>query len=197
MTATAAAIIWAVGIIIWIAIRFPHQKRARRLKVARHQRSNGERAALLAAGIGLVVVPVVHLTTKVLRFADYSFFPLAGWIGMVILLVFLWLFRESHRQLGKNWSITLEIREEHKLVTGGIYRYIRHPMYSAFWLWAIAQAFLLPNWIAGFSGLVGVAILYFSRVAKEEAMMRESFGAEYEAFCATTGRIVPKMGQPK
>ena len=38
------------------------------------------------------------------------------------------------------------------LVTNGIYRRIRHPMYSAFWLWAIAQALLLPNWIAGPAG---------------------------------------------
>src|ERR1700723_2703443 len=48
-------------------------------------------------------------------------------------------------------------------------------MYSAFWLWAIAQALLLPNWIAGFAGLAGFGVLYFGRVAREERMMLETF----------------------
>ena len=55
-------------------------------------------------------------------------------------------------RLGRNWSITLEIRDSHRLVTDGLYRYVRHPMYTSFWLWAIAQALLIPNWIAGLQG---------------------------------------------
>ena len=90
---------------------------------------------------------------------------------------------------GKNWSVSLEIRDEHQLVTDGLYRYVRHPMYSSFWLWAIAQFFLLPNWVAGLAGLIGVAILYFFRVGKEEAMMRGRFGEAYDQYsCAHRAR---------
>ncbi len=64
-------------------------------------------------------------------------------------------------------------------------------MYSSFWLWAIAQAFLLPNWFAGLAGLTGVAIFYFARVGKEEDMMRAAFGKEYEAYAARPGRVAP------
>ncbi len=193
MSEAVAAAIWVVGLIAWWAIRIPHQRRARRQEVKSHNRSSGERAALAAAGTGLVAVPILYLVTGALQFADYTFQPLLGWIGTLIFLAFLLLFRESHRHLGKNWSITLEIRQEHKLVTGGLYRYVRHPMYAAFWLWAIAQAFLFSNWIAGLSGIVGVGILYFSRVGKEEAMMRASFGDEYEEYCHKTGRVIPKF----
>jgi protein-S-isoprenylcysteine O-methyltransferase Ste14 len=49
---------------------------------------------------------------------------------------------------------TLEVREQHALVTTGVYSRVRHPMYSA---WALAQALLLPNWIAGPAGLIGFA----------------------------------------
>lgn len=49
-------------------------------------------------------------------------------------------------------------------------------MYSAFWLWTIAQALLLPNWIAGFAGLAGFGILFFGRVAREGRMMLQTFG---------------------
>jgi protein-S-isoprenylcysteine O-methyltransferase Ste14 len=64
-------------------------------------------------------------------------------------------------------------------------------MYSAFWLWALAQALLLPNWIAGFSGLVGFGVLYFGRVGREERMMLDAFGDEYRAYAARTRRIIP------
>ena len=89
--------------------------------------------------------------------------------------------------------MTLEVRENHALITDGIYKYVRHPMYSAFWLWAIAQAFLLPNWIAGFSGIVGFGTLYLLRVRHEEQMMLETFGNAYAEYARRTGRVFPKL----
>ena len=64
-------------------------------------------------------------------------------------------------------------------------------MYSAFWLWAIAQALLLPNWIAGFAGLFGFGILFFGRVAREERMMLQTFGDSYREYMARTDRVFP------
>jgi protein-S-isoprenylcysteine O-methyltransferase Ste14 len=64
-------------------------------------------------------------------------------------------------------------------------------MYSAFWLWALAQGLLLPNWVAGLSGLVGFGILFFLRVRQEEQMMIERFGEEYRRYMARTARILP------
>jgi protein-S-isoprenylcysteine O-methyltransferase Ste14 len=66
-------------------------------------------------------------------------------------------------------------------------------MYSSFWLWAIAQALLLPNWVAGLSGVVGVGLLYFGRIGAEEALMQKSFGDEYRSYAARTGRIFPRI----
>jgi protein-S-isoprenylcysteine O-methyltransferase Ste14 len=109
----------------------------------------------------------------------------------VVFAVSLCLFYLVHRDLGENWSFTLEIRKRHALVTTGLYRWIRHPMYSAFLLWAIAQALLLPNWIAGPAGLVGFGTLFFFRVGREEQMMIETFGDEYRAYVARTKRVIP------
>ena len=66
-------------------------------------------------------------------------------------------------------------------------------MYTSFWLWGISQFLLLPNWIAGLSGLISVAVLYYGRVEAEEEMMRQQFGAEYDAYCARTYRLLPKI----
>ena len=114
-------------------------------------------------------------------------------LGLFFAIAALGMFHLTHRALGRNWSISLDVRENHKLVTEGIYRRVRHPMYSAFWLWAIAQALLLPNWIAGFAGLAGFAVLYFGRVAREERMMLETFGDSYRAYMARTGRVFPSV----
>lgn len=193
MTESVAAIIWLAGLVAWYLIRLPYQRRARKIRVVEARRSLAERLVLPAAGIGLSIIPAFYLATGIPAFADYQFRPWMGWVGLVVELLFLALFYASHRQLGRNWSITLEIRDDHRLVTDGLYRYVRHPMYSSFWLWAIAQAFLLPNWVAGPAGLVGVGMLFFTRVGAEEAMMEKSFGDEYRAYAARTGRVIPRI----
>ena len=191
MTQTVAAIIWAIGLLAWAAIRYPHQRHARRIRVVSDSRSLTDRLALGAATAGLAVIPIIYLSTGFPALANYVFRPWMGWVGLAVELGFLLLFHATHRQLGRNWSVSLEIRDDHRLVTDGLYRFVRHPMYSSFWLWAIAQAFLLPNWFAGLAGLAGVAIFCFARGGKEEDMMRAAFGKEYEAYAARTGRVVP------
>ena len=103
----------------------------------------------------------------------------------------LWLFARSHADLGTNWSITLEVREKHQLVTQGIYRALRHPMYSALLLYSLGQALVVPNWIAGPSYAVAMALLFAFRLGPEERMMLEEFGKEYEAYIGRTKRLVP------
>jgi protein-S-isoprenylcysteine O-methyltransferase Ste14 len=66
-------------------------------------------------------------------------------------------------------------------------------MYSAFWLWAVAQALLLPNWIAGPAGLFGFGLLFFLRVGREEELMTDTFGDEYRRYMDRTARIVPRI----
>lgn len=193
MNADIAAIFWVISIAAWLAIRWPHRRRARKTKVVADRRSTAEWIALTACTIGLVVVPALHLASGVFAFADYSFSTVQGVLGIAAMLGFLALFHFSHRDLARNWSVTLEIRENHTLIDHGVYARVRHPMYTSFWLWSIGQALLIPNWIAGMTGLLAVGWLYFSRVAKEETMMSNQFGDDYEAYKARTTRLVPGL----
>jgi protein-S-isoprenylcysteine O-methyltransferase Ste14 len=136
-------------------------------------------------------VPAVYFVTGAPRFASYSFHPFVAWLGVVVLVSALMLFFHTHSRLGRYWSVTLEMRENHGLVTDGIYRFVRHPMYSAYFLWTLAQALLLPNWIAGPAGLVGFGTLFTFRVRREELMMLQNFGDTYAAYAARTKRIIP------
>lgn len=83
------------------------------------------------------------------------------------------------------------------LVETGVYRYIRHPMYAAFWLWGIAQVLLLHNWICGMSYLVSFLPMYLLRVPQEEQMMIDTFGEQYQEYTTRTGRVIPKISHSK
>jgi len=191
MTVVVAKAIWVFGLAAWCLVRYPFERRARRLAVARRIDRARERVLVAIAWCGLVVTPLAYALSGAPSFADYAFQPIQGFAGALVLCGALWLLWRSHQDLGRQWSTMLEIRDQHRLTTGGIYRRLRHPMYAAFWLWALAQALLLPNWIAGGAGLVGFGALFFGRVGREERLMLETFGEEYRAYMARTHRIIP------
>jgi len=183
--------IYLMGILGWFAIRYPYARRAKRtakIKVARRKR---ELALMAISACGLGALPLIFIFTDGLRWADYPPNPWSLCFGAGLFAFSLWLFHKTHKYLGRNWSITLEVREQHALVTAGPYRHLRHPMYLAFWSWAIAQAFLLPNWIAGFAGIIGFGTLFFFRVSHEEALMLETFGEQYRSYMERTWRVLP------
>jgi protein-S-isoprenylcysteine O-methyltransferase Ste14 len=182
---------WVVGIITWYIIRYPFERRARRVKVVRSDRSVSEVIGLTVAFVGLAIIPSLYVATGFPSAADYPTLPSATISGIFFFFMGLCIFRRSHKDLGKNWSITLAIRDRHKLVSTGVYAFIRHPMYTSFLLIAVGQALLLPNWVAGPAGLVGFFVLFGLRVEAEERMMLEAFGAEYRAYAARTKRIIP------
>lgn len=191
MTPTISKIIWLAFMIGWVVLRQRPGRHSRRTPISYSGRDIRERLLMAASFTGLGIIPFVYATLHFPRFADYPFMPALTYFGIIVDVVCLWLFWRTHHDLGKNWSVSLDLRERHTLVTSGVYALVRHPMYSAFWLMALAQALLLPNWIAGLSGFVGFGILFFGRVAREEEMMLRAFGEEYRTYMARSARVVP------
>src|SRR4249920_2341051 len=185
-----AKLIVLAGTLTMIAIRAPHGRRSRSVKVATSHKTSLETGLLVLAWIGFFI-PLIWLASPVLSFAEYplSLGPLVA--GVICFVVGLWLFYRSHADLGANWSITLEVREQHRLITQGIYRRIRHPMYLALALYSIGLALVIPNWVAGPSNLIALAILCALRIRAEERMMVEEFGDEYAAYSARTKHLIP------
>jgi protein-S-isoprenylcysteine O-methyltransferase Ste14 len=66
-------------------------------------------------------------------------------------------------------------------------------MYSSFLLLGLSQMMLLPNWLAGVSGLIGAAAFLLFRMRREEHMMIQTIGDEYRAYMAKTKRLIPWM----
>ncbi len=184
---------WVVLAVTWWIMRLPFERKAKKARVAVDDKKLPERIRLTISLLGLGFIPFLYVAFGFPKWADYPLQrPLLA-LGIICVAAALVMFRLTHKALGRYWSVSLQLREEHKLITTGIYSRIRHPMYSAFWLWAIAQALLLPNWIAGFAGIVGFGTLYLLRVGHEERMMIEGFGDEYRAYMERTGRLLPKL----
>jgi protein-S-isoprenylcysteine O-methyltransferase Ste14 len=185
----AKAVVLAASVAM-VAIRAPYGSRSRRVEVARDHKGSLETILLTLAMLGFFV-PIVWIASPLLSFADYPLRPVPLVAGSVCFVVGLWFFYRSHADLGENWSITLQVRAHHRLITEGVYRRIRHPMYSSLFLYAVGQCLVLPNWVAGPSYLVTFGILYALRVDAEERMMVEAFGSDYATYMSRTKRLIP------
>jgi protein-S-isoprenylcysteine O-methyltransferase Ste14 len=182
--------VFMAGAVALVAIRAPHGQRSRSVRTARSFRGALE-STLLAVAMIAFFLPFAWVFSPLLSFGDYPFEMWRFVLGVACLVLGLWYFHRSHADLGTNWSITLELREGHALVTQGVYEHVRHPMYAALLLYSLGNALVVTNWIAGPSYGVAMLLLFALRVGPEEQMMREQFGAQYDAYCSRSKRIVP------
>jgi protein-S-isoprenylcysteine O-methyltransferase Ste14 len=96
--------------------------------------------------------------------------------------------------LGANFSTELSIRKDHQLVQAGPYRWVRHPMYTVFFLMFAGFFLLTANWAVGLIPLATLLIVILIRTPREERMLADQFGAEYLRYRERTGRYLPKLG---
>ena len=185
------SLVWLGGTFAMVLIRQPFASRTKGNTIVEERMDLTERVLLGAMALAGTLLPLLYLATGLLAFADYTLPAAATWVGAAVLIPALVLFWRSHADLDRNWSVSLELREQHGLVTDGVYRYCRHPMYAAIWLIVLVQPLLLQNWIAGPGSIFVFGILFQRRMSTEEAMMRDHFGAEYDVYCQRTRRIWP------
>lgn len=189
---TIFEVIFLVGFVVGSVVRKIYTAPRRHTKAVRKRKSVLDIVLVGLSGVGLVM-PLVYLFTPWLDFADYALPAWLGWVGTIVFAGAIILLWRSHVDLGQNWSATLQIRPEHTLVTHGVYRHIRHPMYAAHLLWAIGQGLLLANWLAGWIFLVTFFPMYLYRVPKEEQLMLDQFGDEYRQYMNRTGGMIPRI----
>jgi protein-S-isoprenylcysteine O-methyltransferase Ste14 len=186
-------IVYWAAMIIEIVIRAPYQKAARAGAKSDRRVSQTEKVLLGLLWTVMFLIPAVYTLTPWLDFANYTLPAWMGWVGVILMVCALLIFWGAHADLKSNWSPTLEIRQDHALVTSGIFAYIRHPMYASQWVWAIAQILLLQNWLAGPTDLFFFIFFYFLRVRAEEKMMLDAFGEQYHEYMLRTGGVIPKL----
>ncbi len=111
-------------------------------------------------------------------------------IGLAALCAGIALRRAARHGLGDEYSFWLRIRDEHRLVTTGVYRHIRHPAYAGDLLFhsGLALALFSPR---GFALMLLLAPCYLFRIRLEERMLVEKFGPAYADYMRTSKRLAP------
>lgn len=126
----------------------------------------------------------------------WSTFPLPDgvrWLGVAVGLLAPVMMYWTLSTLGKNLTDTVVTRTEATLVTGGPYRWVRHPFYLTAALIMVSTTLVSANWMIGLSGLVILTLLAI-RTPKEERKLLERFGDEYRQYQSRTGRFYPRIG---
>ncbi len=111
-------------------------------------------------------------------------------LGVLIFIVGLIITVNAQMTLKLNYSSTLRIREGHQLITHGIYKYVRHPVYSGVILRAFAISIYASS-LLGFLFALTAIPLFNYRIGVEEKMLIEEFGDEYLEYTKATWKLFP------
>lgn len=160
-------------------------------------RENGTtQAAANALNLLALLTTAVYLIAP--RWLEWAALPFPAWLrwaGAALALAGFALLQWAHVALSRNWSDQPRLLQGQMLVTDGPYRWIRHPIYTAFLLILSAPLFLSANWLVGSLWIAATALEISGRVRYEEKLLADTFGGDYQAYAARTGRLLPRFGR--
>ena len=117
---------------------------------------------------------------------------LIRWLGVTFSGVGYTLIFWSGIALGKMYSAEVTIQKNHQLVTRGLYRYIRHPRYLGLIVAGLGMVGLFRSWL-GLAAFVALVWILLLRIQDEEGLMRQEFGATWQAYCEQSWRLIPYL----
>jgi protein-S-isoprenylcysteine O-methyltransferase Ste14 len=112
-------------------------------------------------------------------------------LAVLIAAFSVWLAVAAINELGKQWSLTARLVEGHKLITSGVYRIVRHPIYTAMLGMLLATALVFSHWLAILIALPVFLAGTKIRTNSEEKLLREAFGQEFEGWAARVPGLIP------
>jgi protein-S-isoprenylcysteine O-methyltransferase Ste14 len=104
-----------------------------------------------------------------------------------------WFVVAAAKELGKEWSLTARVLGEHRLVTGGPYRFVRHPIYTGMLGMLLATALAVGHWLALPFAVFVYTLGTLIRVRAEERLLRETFGPRFEDYARRVAAFVPGL----
>jgi protein-S-isoprenylcysteine O-methyltransferase Ste14 len=112
------------------------------------------------------------------------------WLGVMLVAAGLGFSVWARQHLGRNWSGTVQVKQDHQLICTGPYRFVRHPIYTGILIAFLGTAIVVGQW----RGILAVLIAFGSfwrKLTLEERFMRDSFGSAYEEYRARTAALIP------
>lgn len=117
--------------------------------------------------------------------------PYISPIGVIVLLLGSIILLVSRIQIGHYGGGKITIEDDHCLITDGMYKYVRNPQYLGFLLLFGGYSFSLGSLIVTLVTVVGLFVIFRSRILLEERLLLETFGEEYAEYMKRTRRLMP------
>jgi protein-S-isoprenylcysteine O-methyltransferase Ste14 len=174
---------WLAWLLCWIVA-------ARDVKPTRWHEPATSRAYVRIAGLlaALLLILPERLPATLNRHFIPTTVPIV-WAGTILVAGGLAFAVWARLHLGRNWSATVTVKEDHTLIRTGPYRYVRHPIYTGLLLAFAGTALAIGEW----RGILAFAIVLFAYMRKaqiEEERMSATF-PEYEEYRHTTSALIP------
>jgi protein-S-isoprenylcysteine O-methyltransferase Ste14 len=164
-------------------------------RVGRYQEKR--KAGIPEHKIDLYLIQVFSLAVVLLApFSDRRALVVLGagdfgrYLGLVFTILGFTLMQIAEKHLGSQFSVQVTLQSEHRLIQSGPYKWLRHPRYLGILMFFAGISLVFRS---GLGLLVVAALLgvFIWRVLAEEALLRQEFGKDWEAYCAKSWRIIP------
>jgi protein-S-isoprenylcysteine O-methyltransferase Ste14 len=185
--------LWQIDLIPWYAFALYWAITALRVKRTKTSEESSDRFGTI---IVLVVAFVLLFDNRVpvgplhLRFVPAN--RGIAWAGILLTALGAAIAIWARRCLGEFWSARITLKEGHRLIRTGPYRFVRHPIYSGMLLAAAGTALVVGEW----RGVLAVFLIFMAhsrKAAREEALLTQEFGEEYSAYRRSTGALFPRF----
>ncbi|PWB74126.1 isoprenylcysteine carboxylmethyltransferase family protein [candidate division GN15 bacterium] len=138
----------------------------------------------ITAGVLLAVYRAGTIHTGAVYFA---------FCGLALILIGLAIRWVAIMTLWKYFTVDVSIAEDHKLVTTGLYKYVRHPAYTGSLLSFLGLGLVFSNWLSLLVIVVPITTAFVHRIKVEEEALLSFFGEKYSKYSAGTKRLIPMI----
>ena len=180
------AVLWLAWLAYWVFA-------ARDVKPVRRREPWASR--LLTVALTIPVALLMAAPGQWLPWLSARFLPdtmIVDWAGLLMVTAGLALAVWARTHLGRNWSGTVTVKEDHELVRSGPYAIVRHPIYTGLLLAMLGTAIILGEW-RGLSALCFLSAAFLLKLRREERFMAESFPETYPGYRARVPALVPLL----
>jgi protein-S-isoprenylcysteine O-methyltransferase Ste14 len=169
---------------------------AEMLHAARHKvtpNKDWDRSSLKILKAAILAVPV----GAVMGFTDVGHIQTAGNFlgsaGLALMLAGICIRWVAIRTLGRYFTRTVTVFDDHRIIRNGLYRYLRHPSYTGYLLENLGFGLAFSNWLSALIIFTPIAAAVFYRIHVEERALLQNFSNEYLEYAASTKRLIPMV----
>jgi protein-S-isoprenylcysteine O-methyltransferase Ste14 len=182
-----------IVLLLWIAWLVYWVLSAANVKPAIRRESKWWRASyIIPIVIASILLSIPPAAGAGFLFSDLLPKGIAYWPGVLLIAAGLGFTVWARQRLGRNWSGTVQVKEDHQLIRDGPYQFVRHPIYTGLLVAFLGTAFVDNHW----GGILAVLIAFGSfwrKLTLEECFMRETFGSAYEEYRRRTAALIPYL----